>query len=122
MLEPFDDFRNLAERALPHRENSEPLFRLAWQARVFSLVVSLVKDGTITWASFQERLVHHISQTKPDSVCQSAEEIDLLYFECWLEAAQEVLVAVGHISDQNVNDRIDHIREKVEITRIEQLL
>jgi nitrile hydratase accessory protein len=111
----------LAASTLPVRSEGEPLFRVAWHARVFSLIVSLVKDGRIPWTSFQKRLVGHIAANQPESGCLNAEEIDLHYFDCWLEAAHETLVAEGFITDKDVDEQVERIHETVEAVRTEQL-
>lgn len=110
-----------ALHALPARSGQDPIFRLAWHARVFSLIVSLVKEGQIDWPAFQERLVRHIGDTEQHARCSTAEEIDLHYFDCWLEAAHETLVAKGFITDQDIAAQVERIHSAVEDIRIEQL-
>ncbi|WP_287313624.1 nitrile hydratase accessory protein [Mesorhizobium sp.] len=118
---PSEHAAALAASILPLRSQGEPLFRVAWHARVFSLIVSLVKDGRIPWTLFQKRLVRHIAANQPESACLSSEEIDLHYFDCWLEAAHETLVAEGFITDKDLDEQVERIHETVETIRTEQL-
>lgn len=120
--DPADSVAAAALRSLPARSAQDPIFRLAWHARVFSLIVSLVKEGRIHWPDFQERLVRHIGKSEPSAGCATAEEIDLQYFDCWLEAAHETLVAEGIITDQDIAAQVERIHMTVEGIRVEQLM
>ncbi len=111
----------VALRSLPDRTSDEPIFRLAWHSRIFALMVALTKEGRISWPSFQRRLVEHITQTERQSSCLTAEEIDHHYFDCWLEAAQETLLAEGFIIDREIDEQIHHIHHDVEDIREGQL-
>jgi nitrile hydratase accessory protein len=111
----------VALRSLPDRSSDEPIFRLAWHSRIFALIVSLTKEGRISWPSFQRRLIAQITQTELQITCLTPEEIDLLYFDCWLEAAQETLVAEGFILGCEIDDQIHRIHHDVEDIREGQL-
>lgn len=115
------DIATLAASVLPSRGADEPLFRLAWHARLFSLIVSLIRDGRIPWTAFQERLVRHIAASEKKHACVTAEEIDLRYFDCWLETANEMLVAQGFICEHDVAEQIERIHDTVESIRSDQL-
>ncbi|CDX32197.1 exported hypothetical protein [Mesorhizobium plurifarium] len=121
VYDPTNSLAAAALHALPARSAEDPIFRLAWHARVFSLIVSLVKEGRIHWPAFQERLVRYIGDRELSAGSQTAEEIDLHYFDCWLEAAHETLVAEGFITDLDVTAQVERIHAAVETIRIEQL-
>ena len=111
------DPAEVALRSLPDRASGEPIFRVAWHSRIFALMVALTKEGRITWPSFQRRLVKHITETEMKDSCLTAEEIDLHYFDCWLEAAQETLVAEGFILDREIDEQLSGNLENVEAVR-----
>ena len=122
-MSAFDEHREIlgvAERSLPHRDD-EPLFRVAWHARVFALMVALVKNGHIPWAAFQERLAQRISDTETGAACLSNEETDLHYFDCWLEAAHATLVEEGFVAGPEIDERIAVIHRTVDAIRERQI-
>ncbi|WP_179954327.1 nitrile hydratase accessory protein [Denitrobaculum tricleocarpae] len=123
-MNPFEQHRealDLAQATLPDRSDSEPLFRTPWHARIFALIVALVKNEEIPWKSFQEKLVSTLKQHQSADVQLTAEEIDLQYFECWLLAAEETLLEAGFVETSQVARQIEAIRTSVVQTRADQL-
>ncbi|MDO6728236.1 nitrile hydratase accessory protein [Cognatishimia sp. 1_MG-2023] len=105
--------RCMAEATLPQRDEGEPLFRRAWHARVFTLIVTLVHNGKIPWLSFQERLATTLKTQQDKREPLTNEEIDLQYFDCWLEAAEATLLAEGFVGAKDIASQIDTIRQSV---------
>lgn len=120
-LEQHRDALDLARATLPDRSESEPLFRTPWHARIFALIVALVKNNQLPWKSFQQRLVATLKQHQSADVQLTAEEIDLQYFDCWLLAAEETLLEAGFVETSDVTRQIHDIRESVAKTRADQL-
>jgi len=105
--------RCLAEATLPQRGQGEPLFRKAWHARAFTLIVSLVNNENISWISFQERLVASLKRHQNAEEALTDEDVDLQYFDCWLEAAEETLLAEGFVGISDIAVQIEAIRHSV---------
>ena len=121
LLSPTDDALVLAQNSIPERDEGTPLFRRAWHARAFALIVTLVKESHISWPSFQERLVQHLGHQQSQKKTCSPEDIDLQYFDCWLVAVEETLVEEALIEDHEVAQQIEAIRASVAAIRSEQL-
>lgn len=111
----------LAEATIPNRAEGEPLFPLAWHARIFALIVTLVKNRHIPWIAFQKHLVTALKRHQRPDMSLSAEEINLQYFDCWLEAAEETLTAEGFVGPNDVVEQIERIRASVAKIREGQL-
>lgn len=120
-LEQHREVLDLARATLPDRSENEPLFRTPWHARIFALIVALVKNNRLPWKSFQQRLVATLKQHQSADVELTAEEIDLQYFDCWLIAAEETLLEAGFVETSDVTRQIHEIRESVAETRTDQL-
>lgn len=72
-------------------EQDEPVFRTPWEARVFSIAVSLSRHGLFTWEEFRQRLIAEIG--RPDA----SED----YYQNWLRALEGLLDDKGTlISDE----------------------
>jgi nitrile hydratase accessory protein len=80
------------ERKIPvDPEQDEPVFRTPWEARVFSIAVSLSRHGLFTWEEFRQRLIAEIA--RPDA----SED----YYQNWLRALEGLLDDKGTlISDE----------------------
>ena len=123
-MSPLEQHRaalDLARATLPERAEDAPLFRTPWHARIFALIVALVKNERIPWKAFQERLVMKLKEQQSAQVSLTAEEVDLQYFDCWLLAAEETLREAGFVEESGVAEQIETIRASVAQTRAEQL-
>ena len=123
-MNPLEQHRaalDLARATLPERSEDAPLFRTPWHARIFALMVALVKNERIPWKAFQERLVIKLKEQQSAQVPITAEEVDLQYFDCWLLAAEETLRDAGFVEENGVAQKIEAIRASVAQTRAEQL-
>lgn len=121
LLDPNNSALILAQNSIPERDEGTPLFRRAWHARAFALIVTLVKESRVSWTSFQQRLVHHLNKQQAEQETCSPEEIDLQYFDCWLAAVEETLLEEALIEDGDVGRQIEEIRASVRAIRAEQL-
>lgn len=123
-MSPLEQHRaalDLARATLPERSEDAPLFRTPWHARIFALIVALVKNERIPWKAFQERLVIKLKEQQSAQVTLTAEEVDLQYFDCWLLAAEETLREAGFVEESGVAEQIEAIRASVAHTRAQQL-
>ena len=123
-MNPLEQHRaalDLARATLPERREGAPLFRTPWHARIFALIVALVKNERIPWKAFQERLVVKLKEQQSAQVPLTAEEVELQYFDCWLLAAEETLREAGFVEESSVAEQIETIRASVAHTRAQQL-
>lgn len=116
--EHIPTLRTAATASIPRINADGPLFPLAWHARAFALIVAMVEGGKLDWNRFQPRLVAHLSDHEDESL--SGDEITGHYFEHWLEAAEDILVAQGFLILEEIPEQIHRIRETVDTIRAEQ--
>lgn len=116
------EVRCLAEATLPQRGEGEPLFRKAWHARIFTLIVTLVNNEKIPWISFQKRLVASLKAHQKLDQPLTDEQVDLQYFDCWLEAAEQTLLFEGFVGASDIAMQIEVIRRTVAEIREGQLV
>jgi nitrile hydratase accessory protein len=122
-LNTLDFDRNVlcaAEATLPDRADAEPLFPLAWHARIFALIVAMVENEKISWAAFQSHLVAALREQQHPNI-MSANEINLQYFDCWLAAAEQTMMAKGLIVPGDVSEQIERVRASVAEARQGQI-
>jgi nitrile hydratase accessory protein len=123
-LNSFEELRDviaLAKCTMPTRQEGEPLFRQPWHARIFAVMVVLVKDQRLEWKTFQKRLVAELQEHQSPDGKMTPAEVDLQYFDCWLEAAEETLLESGFLSDADIVAHIGVIRKTVNEIRNSQL-
>ena len=93
----------LAEGLAPPRRNGELAFEQPWQSRAFGMAVGLHERGVFQWDEFRGRLIARIgawdASNEPDRPYN--------YWEHWLGALQDVLVAKG-VSEVDVVDERAH--------------
>ena len=116
-MSQLEDCRPAFEDRLP-RHGDAPLFQAPWQARIFALIVEAVKAGHFPWTDFQSSLVAALARS--DDAGESDELIERHYFDAWLEAAEETLLALGLINAGEVDRQIEHVRATVESIRSAQ--
>ena len=119
----FDDYR-LAIAAvkdlMPRQDRNSPLFQAPWQARVFALMVEAVKAGHFPWTDFQARLVQALAPGGEGAGGDGDETIERQYFDAWLRAAEETLLALGLIGAGEVDRQIETVRAHVDQIRATQ--
>lgn len=119
--EQHRDVIGLAKCTMPPRREGEPLFRHPWHARIFAVMVALVKDERFEWRTFQERLVEELREHQSPEADLTPEEVDLQYFECWLHAAEDTLTDCGYLDEADIAEQIEAIRVTVRGIRDSQL-
>ncbi len=91
--------------AAPPRSNGELVFAAAWESRAFGMAVSLHDAGVVAWPDFQSALIARIAaweSAHPDGVGRS-------YYEHWLGALEDVLVAGGRVAAGETAARAEHL-------------
>lgn len=121
LLDEHHDAIGLARCAMPPRAEGEPLFREPWHARIFAVIVALVKDQKLDWKAFQKRLVDELKAHQLPDARLTPEEVDLQYFDCWLDAAEETLHEAGFLEGNDISVQIDTIRGVINDIRESQL-
>jgi nitrile hydratase accessory protein len=64
-------------------------FEAPWQARAFSLVLSLYQKGLFEWSEFQSRLIEEVQENNSNSEDKPLESV---YYEQWVSALENLLV------------------------------
>jgi nitrile hydratase accessory protein len=72
--------------ALP-RDNGELVFAAPWEGRALAMAIGVVQALGLTWDEFRLRLIGEIAS---DPACT--------YYESWLAALEDLLVAQGSVS------------------------
>ncbi len=89
------------DRKIPLRpEEDEPVFHTPWEARVFSIAVSLSRHGLFTWEEFRERLIAEIA--RPDA----SED----YYQNWLRALEGLLDDKGTLIAEEVDRELAELK------------
>jgi len=120
-LDEHHDAISLARCTMPPRAEGEPLFREPWHARIFAVIVALVKDRKLEWNAFQTRLVSELKAHQSPDAQLTLEEVDLQYFDCWLDAAEETLDDAGFLTGSDIAAQIETIRSVISEIRLGQL-
>lgn len=120
-IEDKHDHVALAKATLPTAPAGEPVFHAPWQARIFALMVSIVKDRYIPWTSFQSRLVMEIEKCKVQIQAEASSTVELTHFNYWLDAAERTLIDEGFIIDGDVERKLLEIKAAVDQVRRNQI-
>ncbi len=91
--------------AAPPRSNGELVFAQPWESRAFGMAVTLHGQGSFEWEVFQSALIRRIAAWEaahPDGVGWS-------YYEQWLGALEDVLVADGSVTPAEVDTRSEEL-------------
>jgi len=87
--------------AAPPRSNGELVFAEPWQSRAFGLAMSLTEAGAFTWDEFREHLIEQISTWEDNA----AEGDCYNYYDCWVAALEQVVIAKGLVASDALSDR-----------------
>lgn len=68
----------------------EAAFQSPWEAKAFALVVSLSEAGYFTWSEWVACFSRHVARA---GQAQARGEVAKTYYEQWVDAAEELLVA-----------------------------
>ena len=74
--------------------DGEPVFAEPWEGRAFAMAVDVVSRCGLPWEAFRSRLVAAI-----------AADPHRPYYESWVVALEELVVATGAVSDAELADR-----------------
>jgi nitrile hydratase accessory protein len=85
----------------PDDRGEGPTFDSPAQARAFGLVVSLWREGVFEWEQFQAQLIERIETDEGEL----ATETERAYYDYWIEAAERLLEAEGHVSEESLEER-----------------
>jgi nitrile hydratase accessory protein len=91
--------------AAPPRSNGELVFAQPWESRAFGMAVTLHGAGAFEWPVFQSALIRRIAAWEaahPDGVSWS-------YYQHWLGALEDVLVADGTVTSAEVDTRAQEL-------------
>src|SRR4051794_36410904 len=83
------------------REENEPIFHAAWEARVRALQAHTVSSGYFTLDAFR----HGIEQMAP------AEYLRASYYERWLATIEYNLIRQGLLGGDELEARVAQLRE-----------
>jgi len=64
-------------------------FEAPWQARAFSIVLSLYQNGQFEWNEFQSRLIEEVQN---DDSTTAENPLESVYYEQWISALENLLV------------------------------
>lgn len=88
--------------AAPPRRNGELVFQEPWEGRAFGLAVTLRDEGHFPWEAFRQPLIGAI--TNADSLPGGERRPG--YYESWLSALRQLLVARGVATEAEIEARI----------------
>lgn len=91
--------------ARPPMANGELVFEAPWQGRAFGMASTLVGAGIFTWDEFRVALIAHIANWERGS----APDTPYPYYDCFLAALEDLLLARGVIARDSIDARADAI-------------
>lgn len=101
----------LRNRAVPFCVDGNMAFKEPWEAKAFAIVVTLSGEGLFTWSDWVDCFSAHVSRA---TAAEAAGEPARTYYEQWLDAAEELLVAKGVTSvEQLFARRLGAIRASI---------
>jgi len=77
-------------------------FQAPWQARAFSIVLSLYEKDLFTWNEFQSRL---IEQVQDEDHAQINNQLESVYYQQWISALENLLVEKGICNPEEIIER-----------------
>jgi nitrile hydratase accessory protein len=92
----------LLSKELPCENQADLTFAEPWEARVFSIIVSLSQAGQFTWAEWVETFAREVSAA--DAI-EASGQTPPTYYEQWLVAAEKLLAAKGIASSDQLRAR-----------------
>lgn len=92
-----------ADLVVPRGLDNEPVFAEPWEARIFSLVVTLHRAGAFEWQQFQELLVDEIGHSEASGRPRP-------YYLNWAMAAERLFDTLGFASQTDVDVRVEVLR------------
>ena len=92
-----------ADLSVPRGLVNEPVFAEPWEARIFSLVVTLHRGGAFEWKQFQELLVDEIGHSEASGRPRP-------YYLNWTVAAERLFESLDLVSRTAVDRRVEVLR------------
>lgn len=80
-------------------------FEAPWQARSFSLVVTMYRQGMFEWNEFQSRLIKEVQTGDHDG-----ETLESVYYRQWMAAFQKLLNDKGICDPDEIEQRVAEFR------------
>ena len=87
------------ELAIPRR-NGEPVFEAPWEARAFSMAVTLNQQEVYPWREFSQGLAAEIAAAERQG-------LDSSYYERWLASLEKLVTAAGLVSPEELRQRME---------------
>ena len=94
----------------PPRDNGELVFEQPWESRAFGLAITMAEAGLFSWDQFREHLSARIAQWESESGDEQAH--DWSYYECWLDALEQIVVERGVLETGAVSERAGALSER----------
>lgn len=94
--------------AAPPMANGELVFEAPWEGRVFGMARQLADSGAYTWDEFRDSLIESIARW--ESV--AGEGAEYRYYDRFLEALEDLLVARGLIDTGSLRERFEEYRAR----------
>lgn len=94
--------RGLAAVGVQTGQGDEPVFSQLWEARAFAIVVCLSEGGYFSWPEWVDALSRHVAQASRIEAEGGRARSD---YEQWVDAAEELLVARGLTSLEQLRAR-----------------
>lgn len=88
--------------ANPPQEGDELVFGAPWQARAFSMVVTLHQEGLFEWNEFQN---HLIEQVQAGAFEDDEEDPETVYYRQWIVAFEQLLANKDIFDDDIIDTR-----------------
>ncbi len=74
-------------------------FKEPWEAKAFAIVVTLSQTGHFTWSEWVDCFAEHVAAA---TKIEAAGGTPKTYYEQWVDAAEELLVAKGLTSQEQL--------------------
>ena len=82
--ETISEIKNKEE--LPEQAD-ELKFDAPWQARAFSVVLTMYENDVFEWNEFQARLIEEVNADEPEG-----ETLESVYYKQWISAFEKLLI------------------------------
>lgn len=115
-----DEIATIA-RAISASDTADLTFEAPWQARIFALIVAMVKEGHLPWTDFQSHLVKAVSHNQTNAQGQGTATVETEYFQSWLAAVEETLKKLDFMADDDLTAKIADIQSATSTLKEEQL-
>ena len=94
----------------PPRDNGELVFAAPWESRAFGLAITMAEAGLFSWDQFREHLSARIARWESQSEQDQGDGWS--YYECWLDALEQLVVEQGVIETGAVGERADALSQR----------